>query len=389
MSLSLRRRLADLTCRSLCGLLPAQLRVWGEAVRADVAQIRDDNEALLYALSSFGGFLPRTLSMYAGSPIFGDPVTQSFSWGSGHVPEHNDFQARKLVLACGVAAAFLGLIYLWMSGAPSRYLAINCVALLVGYVLLAILERVPPSTARSTTIIWLSAAALLLTAMLGQSVEGASRWFRIAGLSVQPSLILSPLMVLCFARASTWLATAGVVVVALAIALQPDAGMAGVLAAGLVAIALLRRDATAWAAASAGTVGLAATLAQPDQLSAAPHVDQILYSAFSVHPAAGLAVLTGAVLLVLPAAIAWVRDPQERLLYGALGAVWLAAIAAAALNNYPTPVVGYGGSAIIGYILALAALPKSVAHSDKARSAERAEVEVEEDRSMLLAAAAL
>jgi hypothetical protein len=31
---------------------------------------------------------------------------------------------------------------------------------------------------------------------------------------------------------------------------------------------------------------------------------------------------------------------------------------AAALGNYPTPIVGYGGSAIIGYALSLLALPK-------------------------------
>lgn len=31
---------------------------------------------------------------------------------------------------------------------------------------------------------------------------------------------------------------------------------------------------------------------------------------------------------------------------------------AAALGNYPTPIVGYGGSAIIGYVLSLLALPK-------------------------------
>jgi hypothetical protein len=39
------------------------------------------------------------------------------------------------------------------------------------------------------------------------------------------------------------------------------------------------------------------------------------------------------------------------------GAVWMAAVLAAALGNYPTPVVGYGGSAIVGYLLSLGLLP--------------------------------
>jgi hypothetical protein len=32
-------------------------------------------------------------------------------------------------------------------------------------------------------------------------------------------------------------------------------------------------------------------------------------------------------------------------------------IVAAALGNYPTPLVGYGGSAIIGYVVSLLGLP--------------------------------
>lgn len=63
-------------------------------------------------------------------------------------------------------------------------------------------------------------------------------------------------------------------------------------------------------------------------------------------------------LLVVPSVIGWRRAEQSRAIYVAFGAVWFAAILAAALGNYPTPVVGYGGSAIIGYALSLLALPK-------------------------------
>jgi hypothetical protein len=385
------RRLADLTCWSLCGLLPRHLRIWGEAVRADVGQIVDDGEAFRYAMSSLAGLLPRALSMHIGSPVLGDPSTQSFPGASSTVTQVTDpdFNPRKLFLTCGAAAVFLGLVTLWMAGAPPRYLAINCVALLVGYVLLAILDRVHRfGRSGSTAIIWLAAAALLVTAMLGQSVEGASRWYRVAGLSLQTSLIVLPLLVLCFARAGTLVATAGVALAALAIALQPDRGMAGALAAGLIAIAVLRRDLTALAAAVAGVVGFVATLVQPDRLPAVPHVDQVLFTAFEVHPVAGLAALTGAMLLVLPAGIAWVRDPHERALYGAIASVWLAAIAAAALGNYPTPVIGYGGSAIIGYILALATLRRSVALSQKAGVAEQGVSNFKEEQRTLRASPA-
>jgi len=66
----------------------------------------------------------------------------------------------------------------------------------------------------------------------------------------------------------------------------------------------------------------------------------------------------GLVLLLLPAIVGWFRDPANRESHAVFGAVWLAAILAAALGNYPTPFVGYGASAIIGYALSLLALPK-------------------------------
>lgn len=100
-------------------------------------------------------------------------------------------------------------------------------------------------------------------------------------------------------------------------------------------------------ALGASVAGFAATLARADTLPTAPYVDQILYSSFDVHPLAGAAVLAGSVLLLVPATVGWFRDPANREIYTAFGAAWLAGIAAAALGDYPTPIVGYGGSAII------------------------------------------
>ena len=105
----------------------------------------------------------------------------------------------------------------------------------------------------------------------------------------------------------------------------------------------------------------ATTFARADTLPAAAYVDQILYSSFDVHVMAGAAVLGGSALLLIPAIMGWRSDPAHRETYAVFGAVWLAAIVAAALGNYPTPIVGYGGSAIIGYALSLLALPKQAA----------------------------
>ena len=370
MSRGLRRRTADLACRLLLTSLPHHLRPWGDAVRHEVAHIANPTDALFYALGSLGGLLPRALATHLWHPVVEHRRRQPIAKGSEHMSEAQKgfFHPRRLGVACGAGAVLSGLAYLWLAEAPSHYLAINGLALLIGFVLMASLDRLASAYSgwRSAVIV-AAAAAILFTALLGQSVEGASRWARVGALSIQPSLILLPLLVLAFARSKDWLSTIGVLVAALALALQPDRGMAGALAASLMAIAMLRPDRMTTTAGIGALGGFVATLFRPDRLPAVPYVDQVLHTAFDTDLLSGIAVVTGAFLLVLPALVGFVRDPQGRTLYAAHGVVWSVIILAAAVSNYPTPVVGYGGSAILGYFLALAALPKTASGRDTER----------------------
>jgi len=370
MSRGLRRRTADLACRLLLTSLPHHLRPWGDAVRHEVAHIPNHTDALFYALGSLGGLLPRALATHLWHPVVEHQRQQSIPRGSKHMSEVHKgfFHPRRLAVACGASAVLSGLAYLWLADAPSHYLAINGLAFLIGFVLMAILDRLSSAYSgwRSAAIVG-AAAAILFTALFGQSADGASRWARVGALPVQPSLILLPILVLAFARAKDWLSTIGVLVAALALALQPDRGMAGALAASLIAIAMLRPDRMTITAGTGALGCFVATLFRPDQPPAAPYVDQVLYTAFDNHVLAGIAVLMGAFLLILPALVGFARDPQARALYAAHGVVWSVIILAAAVGNYPTPVVGYGGSAILGYFLALAALPKTASGRETER----------------------
>jgi hypothetical protein len=88
----------------------------------------------------------------------------------------------------------------------------------------------------------------------------------------------------------------------------------------------------------ASIAGFAVTLVRPDPLPAVPHVEQVLYSSFDIHVGAGLAVLGGSMLLLVPAIVGWQRDAGNRATYAAFGAVWFAQYWGAA-RNYPTPIV--------------------------------------------------
>ena len=268
---------------------------------------------------------------------------------------------RRLAAWCATAATGLGLAYLAAAGAPLAYLAVNTAALLIGFLAVGILAMGPRLGEVANGIIAIAlAAALLLTSLFGVSAEGVTRWLSAGGLLVQPSLLLLPLLALRFACSRDSLSTLAILIAAIALALQPDRAMAGALAAGMAALALLRPDRNTLFAAVAGLAGFAATMLRPDPSPAMPFVDQIFYSSFAVHPLAGVAVLAGAALMLVPAFVGLRRDPANRALYVVFGMVWLASIAAAALGNYPTPLVGYSGSAIAGYLLSLMGLPARI-----------------------------
>lgn len=362
MNRSLRRGLADLACRALQAILPPTLQSWGWAVRCETAAIPDDTKALLFALDSLCGLMPRAVAshlLHLLAPLIGDDTF--FSGGSitMNVYDATTRRPRLVGIACAIGSVMLGLVYMTIAGAPGRYLGINVGALAIGLTMLIALGcSVQAGRQAIGWTITAMAGALLATALLGDKVDGAARWVNLGGLSIQPSLILLPVMLVAFSRCRDALAAAGMIAAAAAMAVQPDRAMAGMLAMGLAALAVMRPGRYVIAAFGASIAGFIVTLAQADTLPAVPYVDQIFYSSFNVHTAAGVAVLGGSILLLVPAITGWGRDPANRALYATFGAVWLAGIVAAALGNYPTPIVGYGGSAIIGYALSLLALPK-------------------------------
>jgi cell division protein FtsW (lipid II flippase) len=257
-----------------------------------------------------------------------------------------------------------GLFYLSAAGAPLAYLGTNVAALLIGLLAIGSANMVGAGRVWNArygpgVLILMFAAALAATALFGIRVDGAARWVSVSGLAIQPSLILLPVMMLAFARSRDALSAAGVVVAAAALALQPDRAMAGALLAGSAVVAAMRPDRATLTVLAAGVAGFVLSVVQSDLLPATSHVDQVLYSSFDVHATAGMAVVAGLALLLFPAIAGMRHDRAHRHVHLVFGAVWMAVIAAAALGNHPTPVVGYGGSAILGYVLSLAALPRS------------------------------
>jgi hypothetical protein len=343
--------------RALSGasrLLPRRLAIWGHAMERELGEIPDDAAAARFAAGCLRTILTlaiaeRLRSILTAPPIWSHPAMHSTT------P-----RPRLLGLVCGVTAVALGIAYMAAAGAPSRYILMNVAALVLGASLWLALGRAAgprlPAAGPASLVL---AASLLLTALFGIAFDGAARWVRVGPLNLQVSLIVLPLMLVLYARRPDPLGTIGMAVAALALALQPDPAMAGVLAAGLLALLAADRSRLPLVASTAALLGFAWTLLTPDRLPAVPYVDRVLYSAFDVHPLAGLAVLVGAAALVVPAAVGAWKPGADRPVLLAFGACWAGVVVAAALGNYPTPLVGYGGSAVLGYLLSVALLPNA------------------------------
>lgn len=325
-------------------ILPSGSRDWGRAMWGELDSV-EHGEAARFAAGCLAG------------------AVHLRARGATDMTVRDDIAGRpdRMMAICAVTATGLGLAYMAMAGAPTRYLAMNAAALAVGFLTVGIVAQVRRTGRISVKWVGIALAAILFAASLfGTSMNGATRWVSLSGLTVQLSLILTPVLAIAFARSRDGMAAASVAVVALALALQPDRAMAGALAAGMLALAAVRRDRSALVALTAAGTAFVATMLQPDVQPAMPFVDQIFYSSFAVNPLAGLAVAAGALVMLVPVAVGWRYDPGNRASYAVFGAVWATIIAAAALGNYPTPLVGYGGSAIIGYVVAMLGLPRPV-----------------------------
>ncbi|HVQ07498.1 MAG TPA: hypothetical protein VMS43_03590 [Allosphingosinicella sp.] len=342
-------------------LLPPSLAPWARAMNRELAEIGGDGDALLFAFGCLRAILglaiaARLRSLCAAARDILFPPTPS----TRSLPTMNDILARPrlLGLICGAGAVGMGLAYMLAAGAPSRYLLVNLAALVLGASAWLALGRAAGSRlAGAGPAILALAVPLVLTAWFGVASGGASRWVSVGPLNLQVSLILLPAMLVLYARRPDAIGTAGMIAAAVALAAQPDRAMAGVLLAGLLILALATRGRLAMLATAASFAAFGWTLLTPDALAAVPYVDQILYTAFDVHPLAGAAVVIGAAALMAPALIGVSRGAAERPALLAFGGCWMGVVLAAALGNYPTPLVGYGGSAVLGYLLSVALLP--------------------------------
>ena len=337
------RKLSDAMLVRMVGLAPAYMRNWAEAVRAEAAAIADDGEALRFAAGAGSGLALTFIKAR---------LNDALGLASGRIGP------RRLAALATTAAVMIGVIHLHLAGASPSMILVNIASLGVGLALLGAAGawRGLPDHGRSIAAI-IMAGLLVLTSLFGVSSHGVVRWVAAGPLLVQSSLILLPALLMMFARKATAACTAALVIAAGAMAMQPDRAMAGAMVAGIAMLWLLHRSRNVTIVLAASASGFVATLVQADNLPPVRFTEGVFTQTWQVHPLLGIAVASAGALLLLPAAAFGTGDRDCARQCAVFGAVWLAIILAALIGNYPTPLVGYGGSAIIGYLLSACMLP--------------------------------
>lgn len=326
-------------------LAPDHRKKWAQAMAAEMSVIESGRDRMAFALGC----------LFACCRFRLEPDSSTAKTGSSIVKD----RFVILTFIAGVAAGSIGLAYLLVSGAPLTKILVNGGAIVIGILLALSLRLSARATDSVVTAIALIGAFILFgTAIFGYAIEDARRWLLIGPFFIQTSLILLPLIAVCFARVQNFRTTVAVVVAAFAMAAQPDRAMAAMLFVAVAIVGMMRPNKLTASAAVLCAMTFATTLLLPDRLPAVPFVDHILWSAFDIGLWVGLSLWAGCLLLISP--IIFVPKTERTVVHYTFASCWLALITAAAVGAYPTPIVGYGASAIIGYFLSLIFLqPKS------------------------------
>lgn len=289
--------------------------------------------------------------------------------------------ANSRALVWAGAAVLCGCALLMVMGAPVRMPLMNAAAFLIGLALLGIVHgarRLGASALHADWVLICLALVLPVTAWAGAEMDGVSRWLVVAGITIQPSLVVAPLLAIAFAAGQSRMRLLAIALASAGLAMQPDPGGAAMLFLGLSAPLLIPANRRAFGMIAAGLSGatLALSVAKSVGLPPAPFVEEVIGQAALHGPLPALLAALAIGLLFMP-----VRTATRSLAF-AFAATWAAGLGASLAGPYPTPVLGFGGSAVLGYVLGVGLLIATAANKPVAIERRKAR-DVDDDNTSL------
>ncbi|GAA5051904.1 hypothetical protein GCM10023208_12250 [Erythrobacter westpacificensis] len=262
------------------------------------------------------------------------------------------FRDRVPALLALAIPVLAGALYMALAGAPAHYALANLGALAIAC--LWILGGRGPHTSLSRHLM---TGVLLFTLLtpLAVSPEAISvtgdrvmRWFPLGSVNLHTGMLVAPALCVLAARHRTL----GAPILLAAIAcvwFQPDAATGFALTFAAVGLHHVTRD---WKVGAVAIAGFFASInmALRGELPPQPFVERVLVEAagMSIFLAIALGLALAASFALMLFAIPFDREKRF-----ALAGLLFGFAVLALMSTYPTPLIGYGASPILGFGLAL------------------------------------
>jgi hypothetical protein len=317
-----------LLMRMVRRLLGAQQSAWAQAMQAEVAAAGNEREALAFAWGCLWAALDHAFAAARG----------------GLAQVHN-----AGVLCCSVAV-LAGCAFMHAAGAPGHYVGMNLLSWVLAVAMFCLLPRRRlQADVRLRAKLAFTLGALLLIAGGGLAPTEASAWLPIGPVTLNLPWLLLPALLLASdglpkSAARPW-AMAGLLMACSSLALQADPVLLGLVAAVLAVRAWRQEDMPAALLALAASAMAAYVGPSWQAPQALAFVDQVVHRGFEQSVAIGLGLVLMQTLPLWPA----LRHRQAR----QHGLVWGLLMALSLPGWLPSPLVGFAGSYIVGYVLSL------------------------------------
>lgn len=243
-----------------------------------------------------------------------------------------------------------GLGFLHAFGAPRSFLMVNAGAL-VGAVIWIALGRHPGSASTRRVLVGGSLLLLFLPLLTGPSLGGVARWVPLGPVTLHAGMLAVPLLAVLAGEEPDH-APAILSVALLAALLQPDMATAAALMLAAIGLYDATRD---WRYGAFTVVAFVVALvaATRGELPAQPFADRVIFILARTEPLAALGLLSALVVAFYFIVGAASGHPASR---KALGGALFGFSFAGLVANYPSALIGYGASPILGFGLALGVL---------------------------------
>ncbi|MFN2100326.1 hypothetical protein [Altererythrobacter sp. MF3-039] len=247
-----------------------------------------------------------------------------------------------LALPCLASLAYLAIF-----DAPPSYLVINSAALAGGLFWIGV-GRIPESLPVRRAITVALIALLAVPLVTGPDIHGISRWIPLGGLHLHAGMIAIPSLA-CLAARDRDYAPPIILTAILMCLVQPDAASAFALTGAAVGLYLAWSE---WKPGLVAIIGFFAALFAHVRgvIPPEPFVERVLAELAMTSPLVALTMLATMIAsFLLMLRVIDQGAPERYALAGTLAGFSLAGM----ISSYPSILIGYGASPIIGFALAL------------------------------------